>query len=442
MRRGLRIGAIAVAATAGLGGAAFLLGGGDDDGGPPVPCREPGASRPDAGLAEPFRRPRPPGASPIDVRAFGAIPDDDIDDAAALSAAVVEAGTGGTVVLGSGRYRIERPIDLASGVRIAGESPERTVVETAFADRLGERDAYAFGMGKGVTDAAVADLAITQVGGALGYGVLVSGAERVEVADVRVERFSKGGVWIRDGASHVSVRDAEIARATDLGGEGHGYGITLSGDVHHAWVSGNTLGPRLRHGVIIQFRAHNNLVERNTSRGIHGDAFDFHGEEEFRNELRLNRALGGGGSGIEVGKTGGVHAAAGPCNWIHHNEVTGHQFGITVGFQSHEQVVEDNRFHANEEAGILATSVDRKNALVRGLVVARNRSEDNGVGGSFRHVERLRIEDNTFTGNRLGLSIESTVRDYWIVGNDLRGNRRSLELGSPSGVVRDNRGLD
>jgi urocanate hydratase len=55
----------------------------------------------------------------------------------------------------------------------------------------------------------------------------------------------------------------------------------------------------MRHGVLLQYSAHHNLVESNTVVRTTYDAFDLHGEDEYGNELRSKVAenCGEGGFG-------------------------------------------------------------------------------------------------------------------------------------------------
>ncbi len=77
-----------------------------------------------------FRDPaRRPAALRLEARAFGAIPDDDRDDADAITAALRAAGAGGggVVSLEAGRYVLDRPIGLGhDDVALIGAGSART----------------------------------------------------------------------------------------------------------------------------------------------------------------------------------------------------------------------------------------------------------------------------------------------------------------------------
>ncbi len=98
----------------------------------------------------------------------------------------------------------------------------------------------------------------------------------------------------------------------------------------------------IRHGLLLQFGPHHNLIERTTIERYHEDAFDLHGRGEYANELRWNVAknsvANGRNSGAQnadldadgfgIGNTN--HGCSGPFNWIHHNDIHNSFGGIRV----------------------------------------------------------------------------------------------------------------
>lgn len=69
-------------------------------------------------------------------------------------------------------------------------------------------------------------------------------------------------------------------------------------------------GPYLRHGALIQFVAHNNVLRGNTFNGTKLDAIDLHGELEYLNEISGNVITDVlTGAGIGLGNTGVQHPA-------------------------------------------------------------------------------------------------------------------------------------
>lgn len=94
-------------------------------------------------------------------------------------------------------------------------------------------------------------------------------------------------------------------------------------------------GPYIRHGALIQYYAHNNVIYNNTFENTVLDSIDLHGEDEFLNEIYKNTITGVlTGAGIGVGNTGGTaptnHDASGAYNYIHDNKISNSREGIKV----------------------------------------------------------------------------------------------------------------
>lgn len=376
----------------------------------------------DAGLDVAFEEPRGLGEGRvIDVAARGAVADDGRADDDAITAALADAAAGDTVRFPPGRFTVRRPgLRVAGGVTVVGAGADRTTIETRFDPSAPEARANLFVVER-VDDVRIAELDIVaDADSRMGIAVQVFASRRVVVERLRIRGASRFGIAVEAEAEHVAVRDNRISDASDLGGGGHGYGIVVTGGARRSWIDGNQLGPTLRHAVVVQFDANHNLIENNESTGTRGDAFDLHGEGEFANELRFNRAIDGGGSGIEVGKTGGVHGASGAGNYIHDNEVRGHDFGITVGFRSDGQYVSDNVLVGNRDAGIAASSVDDPDGSIDGLVLVGNRIDDTPVGFVLRFVRGLHLVGNEVRGGE-PVIIGPQVSDIVASGNRFPG---------------------
>ena len=64
-------------------------------------------------------------------------------------------------------------------------------------------------------------------------------------------------------------------------------------------------GPYLRHGALIQYVAHNNVIRHNEFHQVRLDAIDLHGELEYFNEIHNNLITDMPyGGGIGIGNTG------------------------------------------------------------------------------------------------------------------------------------------
>lgn len=140
-------------------------------------------------------------------------------------------------------------------------------------------------------------------------------------------------------------------------------------------INNRVEGPAMRHGVLLQYSAHHNLVESNTVVRTTYDAFDLHGEDEYGNELRSNVAENCGEGGF------------GSATRLQPRERrTGHlgppqpgdrlQVGIHVYRKSNTQLIEDNEFCRNASHGIYV-----QDGGARERTIARNTVLGNGSDG-------------------------------------------------------------
>lgn len=151
-------------------------------------------------------------------------------------------------------------------------------------------------------------------------------------------------------------------------------------DSRHNVVRNNTItGPFIRHGVLLQYYTHNNLVEGNVLTATALDAIDLHGEDEYLNEIRWNLVRDSQASGIGLGNTGGTatqHDASGPGNWIHHNLLSGNREGVKVGLGTPDTTIENNVIHGD---GARAGSTGLYVLNAPGTVLDRNWVFSQGV---------------------------------------------------------------
>ena len=166
----------------------------------------------------------------------------------------------------------------------------------------------------------------------------------VVVDGVIVEKFRRSGVRIAMAQENV-VRNSIFRNATCLGGGGAGYGVCIQGETHDVDTTDTILdtrfnvvedctfeGPYLRHGVLIQYYAHNNLVHHNTLKDILLDSIDLHGEDEYSNEICHNEIFNTRrGAAVGLGNTGATHDATGRNNFIHDNLIDGGARAIEIG---------------------------------------------------------------------------------------------------------------
>jgi parallel beta-helix repeat protein len=371
------------------------------------------------GLSMPFEIPPEPTGEVWDATDFGASPISTTnDDAVGIKVAISLAKPGDVVFIPEGTYTLRQVLEIPSGVTLRGAGMAKTIFETEGIDR-------AISILPEIHDVRIEGFTIRYLGDAeeLAFGVYVGSARqgrnsyRILIDDIRVERFSVHGVSLRD-CHHVLVQNSEFADATNVGGGGHGYGIALNYPTNHNnWIRNNTIGPMIRHAVLIQYYAHNNLVEYNLAFENTEDAYDLHGEDEYANELRFNVARDGDRDGFGVGNTGSTHDRSGPNNWIHHNTVENSLAGIEV-IQASDMVFIDHNTFSGNEYGIRVHNLGGNHLYLRG-----NRIEDNEVGVFLSNTRWVWLLHNHISGNtEFGLELSSTVEDLVEEGNTFTGN--------------------
>ncbi len=390
------------------------------------------------GLTEPFRLPENQDGSDFNLLDFGATSNDsDDDDAQAFRSALDVMEFGDKLEIPGGLYHLKSTILVPSGMTIYGEnSPELRTTGIDIGIQLLP----------GIRDVTLSSFAIIGSDESLSYAVSVGapdegGAERIWIKDLRLEGFLRNGVRLRS-TRHVKVEGCRISGAKNLGGGGFGYGVALNDAAcHENWIIDCSIGPLIRHGILIQFSAHNNLVERNLCLNTTLDAYDLHGEDEYANELRFNSAIWDGDptesgkpAGFGIGNTGATHDNSGPNNWIHNNFVQGYSKGVEVIQGSHIQFIDGNELIDNLEAGIKIHNGGGNSIYARRNAVS---GSETGIQVQ-RSAANLVLENNVITGNGTGIITSSDIIDYRIRSNDLRGNDFSADLGSAEGDFSNN----
>ncbi|WP_104108358.1 right-handed parallel beta-helix repeat-containing protein [Nocardioides sp. 616] len=392
--------------------------------------------------------PGPPSGTSRDVTAFGADPERGTgDDAPGIRKALAASDAGDEVVLPAGVYdlRSAHPDDeeanllLADDVRLRGAGPGATVLRTSFD---GEEDS-AVVRAVGVQNAAVTSLTITSEhvgelgsdpdeegpGGGPMYGVQIDqGSRRILVEDVAVELFQRHGITVK-ASREVTVTGCRVADATSVGPGGSGYGIAVEGRVdqrdpdasddsrHNVVVDNRLDGTHLRHGILLQFPTHNNLIADNTIDGGVLDAIDLHGEGEYLNEIRGNTVTDVDAAAVALGNSGGEqnrHDASGEGNWIHDNRLVGNAQGVLVILGTRDTLID-----ANEVVGRSRSVVGIELRNAPGTVV-----RDNTVTGSDAQFWAIAVtEDDGADGRGAGVAT-----DVLIAGNRLAGAGNGIEV--------------
>lgn len=407
----------------------------------------------DAGLNAPFVEPTYPTGTIRNVRDYGATSNNPNDnDAAAIQAAINASQPGDAVYIPNGTYHVYSTINLKSGVSLAGQSRTGTVL-VANSETPLHAVVYA---PPGTNNLIVQSMRITVADGrAISAGVRLgieggANVSRITVRDMQIERFTRFGVQIVNG-NNILVDGNIIRNAAALDGGGQGYGVIIDqAGSNNNWVRNNTIGPTIRHAILIQESAHHNLIDNNRITGAVSGAIDLHGEDEYSNEIRYNvisdcvpngTSVSPNGAGIEIGEYSGTigdpayHDNSGPNNWIHHNEVYNCACGLRVTNNSNYNYIEDNRFHDNWDAGIRADLAPLNNLYIR-----RNQIYNNNYGILLYDVTNAVVENNTVRNNRYyGIGGNQGTTGYYVAGNTVTGSQLNYIFQNTNGYldVRD-----
>jgi nitrous oxidase accessory protein NosD len=414
----------------------------------------------DAGLTAPFQCPDPVSGRSLDVRSYGATPNNSADDdAPAIRAAISAARAGDEVLLPGGTLHLKSgQINLKTGVSLRGQGRGATVLGAMYSSLTAVIYVPA-----GATNLRISDFAVRRVSGSYDAAVRLGNGRwdsnnstypivsRVAIEGLLVEGHRRMGILL-ENTQHVLVRDNIVRAATALGGGGSGYGVSINFDrSSNNWVTGNQVGPTIRHAYLLAYRAHHNLLEHNTATGTTQDAFDLHGEDEYSNELRhntvtdcqrLDPATGAltypAGFGLgEVPAAGSAgmnyHDVTGPHNWIHHNTVRGCYAGVRSN-NTNYTYIEDNVLHDND-VGIRIGDL-RPSHFSRAL---RNDVRNNNVGLYLGEADDTIVRLNTSTTNSSrGLDVQAAAARYLITDNDFRSNGAPVRLLSSIGTYANN----
>lgn len=395
----------------------------------------------------------------FDPAAFGAVPDDGVDDRAPVQAAIDAAGTagGGTVCLGSGRWRVSRaPVGSydrfaalathAAHVAITGSGPG-TVLEL-----VGDQQAGAvavLSLDPGASDISVQRLTID-----------TSGATNTD-EQTHAIAIGSGVCTTANGTcgmpvSDVTVRDVVFAHPSTPGAR-KGDCIRLLGNtpataVERVTIAGGSFVSCARSGIGVQRNVFSLAVLGNHFGGQIGDtAFD--GEAtggEWDDGLRLE---GNSFAGSTVNFSASLTS-------YRHATITGNTFsgkGLSL-YRTEDVVVADNTFDVTAVSGVgvvdaqnvatgdkIAGNIIRRHGVsgpgiritphsggipaqvtVTGNTIALDGNAD-GIYGDSVHEIAVRDNDITFTGTAPDGSgvalqgISGPIEDATITGNTVTG---------------------
>ncbi len=425
---------------------------------PPVIAQNPGLYYED-GAVHPIHAPNPVTGSTLNVLDFGADPaDNENDDRPAIEAALDAATFGDEIYFPNGTYNLMSGADndnnsnliMKNGVNLRGESREGTILISGFnnpaiSTRVLKMREHHDIVISNITISSVFDgqySTNTQVNnpeaGGPRYAISIEGSSgypscNITVYSVLVEKYRVHGVRLSN--SHdVVVKNSIFKNATDVGGGGAGYGVSVQGDGKYDNESKfnvvemcQFLGPYMRHGVLLQYATHNNEVRNNLLIDNRLDAIDLHGEDEYLNEIYENEVRDvTTGAGVGVGNTGSTHDASGPFNYIHHNTMINCREGVKVYLGSPDTRIEYNTItNSVVSNGKGVYILNGPGTIIRGNQIFEN------SGASFTGIY-LQYDSGT---NGVG---KGNPEDIWIVGNEIFQNDYGVRIYNGERIVVEN----
>ena len=322
--------------------------------------------------------PRPAPAATIDVRRFGARGDGRHDDTLALQRAVDAVPDGGILDVPAGSYLIDpvRSVRLRSRMHLRLARGARLVAKPNAAPRgyvlLVERASDVRISGGGIVGERHAHLGRT---GEWGHGIMVRGASRVSIANMRISDCWGDGISI--GASKLGGGRALPSSDITI------TGVTCTGNRRQGLTIGRSRRVRVR---ACEFSDTGGTAPQ-AGIDIEPDAGD------VARDVRIERCV--------------VRGNRGP--------------GIQVWKRTHEVAIVDCTIEDNRNAGVLAVGTS-------GLEVAGNRIRGNGVAGvAVRSGSKgVRVTGNRFASNGRG----------WKLG---MARHVQVAAGTGVQIARDNR---
>mgnify|MGYP000320642903 CR=1 FL=1 len=427
--------------------------------------------------------PAPVTGRTINITTFGAAPNDGQDDTLAIRNAIEAAVAGDEVYFPNGTYDLisndAAILSAKTDVSLRGESQSGVVLKANITESYTVKSHTLLDV-KGKNNLKISNLTLTSVftgnystatngnnpeRGNLTYGINLdvdssSGtavpAYNVLIENLTIENFTK--IAIRTSRTHdVIIRGCIFQNATDVGDGGAGYGVALQGqgaginrignedDSRNNLVENNiAIGPYIRHGILLQYYTHNNLIINNTLYKTALDGIDLHGEDEYRNEIYNNLVTDcSGGAAIGVGNSGAGHDEAGPLNYIHGNTSINNKRGIDVMLGSPDTIIENNTIIGNDGfasgSGIYLGNAPR--TIVKNNIISNNSAtgyyaikldHDKGyMDGTVKRGEGDPVDSqiayNTVTNNTYAVYVNSGSGNYFL-DNSITGNSNGNEI--------------
>lgn len=416
---------------------------------------EPGMINPDGSVHE--EHTANVATNTLNVLDLGVVADGS-DQSAAIQAVIDSASAGDEVYLPGGTYGITKELILNTGINLRGDGVEETILMALTTDGAYSSSVIVM---YGKSDIMISDLRVTsEFTGAYStdhqtnnpeasgpnYPIAIKDfnvteealtydnpSSNITIDNLLIENYQTMGIRV-ENSHDVVIKNSTFQKATDVGGGGAGYGVSIQGDGNNVNRVGfkndsrynvvrdcDFVGPYLRHGVILQYYTHNNAIYDNTLTATKLDAIDIHGEDEYLNEI-YNNVIADieTGAGIAAGNTGATHDKSGPGNYIHDNTISNSREGIKIHLGTEDTVIKNNTITGatvDNAKGIYLQNAP--GTVVEGNIIMDNESPDfysvyvsydpGTNSNGFGTPRDITIEDNEFENNTNGIFVSSGV---------------------------------
>ena len=422
----------------------------------------------------------------INVVDYGAKADDEnFDNYQAFKQAISQASEGDVIYVPNGTYYFKNYGNASSDYRthialmksnitLKGESKEKTILVSCFKEDINRDESTSVIAVVNARSVAVKNLTITSNTSddvlpdpnnsnlqtttytAPKYGITAASggtiadedkqAKNILIENCLVEKFQRMGVRIAE-AQEVIVRNSTFQKATCLGGGGMGYGVNIQGygngfDVTDTYIDTkfnivencNFVGPYLRHGALVQYYAHNNLIRNNHFQDLLLDSIDMHGEDEYSNEICFNEVNNSrSGAGIGHGNTGATHDASGRNNYIHDNHIKGGARGIDITLGTPNTIVYNNTIEDLNATGIKCSNANGTTIYQNNLKNIKNDAltitySYNFSDPSLGIPNHYLIQENKFDSCARGIYFDSKGDDFVIKDNEFNNMEKENQI--------------
>ncbi len=413
---------------------------------------------------------------------YGAVADDvNADNSSAFNNAISNAADGDTVFIPNGTYYFNTyykmgayyaHIKMRENITLRGESKDGVILVSKGSENENTYNSTTVISACNVSNVMIKDLTVTsdtpdsklpdpndsvlQPGNYTGpkYGITLAAdkptsessiVRNLVVDNVLVEKFQRMAVRVASVRECV-VRNSTFQKALGLGGGGLGYGVCIQGltnnfdctdtyaDTRHNIIENNKfVGPYLRHGALVQYSGHNNVIRNNEFTDLLLDAIDMHGEDEYSNEIHNNKITNSRkGAAFAVGNTGATHDASGRNNYFHDNIIEGGARAIDCMLGTPNTVIYNNTIN-NTEKGISCTDANGTRIVGNKFTNVKNDGVNiiysyNALDPSIGVPNNYVVVNNSFDSCGRGIYLDSKGDNFTLSNNEFKSMNDTVQI--------------